>query len=351
MQARSDGMDWGPQVRGLEGKVCLVTGASTGIGQGIATALGEQGAKVYITSRSLGRLEATAAAIRERGGIPVPMQVDHSQQDEIEGLFKKISQDEGKLDILVNNCFAAIDGIFNSETRGLKFWERDLSWFDTVNNVGLKAHFVASQLAVPLMLQSSSKSNPGLIVHVSSVGGLVYLFDVAYGVGKAALDRMAQDMAVELRENNIAVVSLWPGGAVVTDNIQSLVLDDPAVMQSNTLKDRLLSAASWSLDKLTTSPEFMTEFKKGESPIFVGRAVSSLARMRGASTALEYTGKVIFTADLADRFGFKQDDGSQPKSYRSVSRLLDEVVPGLGSAVPREIKIPASLLGLVSQKF
>ena len=74
---------------------------------------------MYITSRSLGRLEATAAAIRERGGIPVPMQVDHSQQDEIEGLFKKISQDEGKLDILVNNCFAAIDGIFNSETRGM----------------------------------------------------------------------------------------------------------------------------------------------------------------------------------------------------------------------------------------
>jgi dehydrogenase/reductase SDR family member 1 len=348
-------MDWGPQVRGLPGKVCLVTGASKGIGKGIATALGEQGAKVYITGRSLERLEATAAAIRERGGTPVPVCVDHSEQAEIEALFKKISEEEGKLDILVNNCFAAVDGIFNNQTRGQKFWERDLSWFDVVNNVGLKAHFIASQLAIPLMLPSSTKGSPGLIVHVSSFGGLLYLFDVAYGVGKAALDRMAQDMAVELREHNIAAVSLWPGGAVVTETIQSLVLNDPIVMESKTLKDllplQIQDPASLSLNLLSTSPAFMKEFDKGESPLFVGRAVCALARMSGGRSALEYSGKVVFTSDLADEFGFTEEDGSKPKSYRSVSRLLDEVVPGLGGVVPRVFKIPAPLIGLFASKF
>lgn len=177
-------MDWGAEVKGLRGRVCLVTGASQGIGKGIAIALGEQGATVYFTGRSMERLKDTSAEIEKRGGKPVPLEVDHAEQAQIEALFAKIREDEGKLDILVNNCYAAVDGIFNKTTRGQKFWERDLSWFDRVNNVGLKAHFTASQLAVPLMLPHSTRAKPGLIVHISSFGGLIYLFDVAYGVGK-----------------------------------------------------------------------------------------------------------------------------------------------------------------------
>merc|ERR1712187_803105 len=105
------------------------------------------------------------------------------------------------------------------------------------------------------------------------------------------------------------------------------------------------------MDALTTSPAFMSAFSKGESPVFVGRAVASLARMTGSSSALEYSGKVVLTSDLSDRFGFKQDDGSQPKSFRSLSRLLDEVIPGLGITIPREIKFPSQILDLVAGKF
>mmetsp|Transcript_102185 Transcript_102185/g.192278 ORF Transcript_102185/g.192278 Transcript_102185/m.192278 type:complete len:403 (-) Transcript_102185:99-1307(-) len=348
MQLGANAMQWGPAVKELQGKVCVVTGASTGIGKGIAIALGEQGATVYITGRSLERLQATAAEIEKRGGKPVPVQVDHAHQAEIVAFFAKIKDEEGKIDVLVNNCYAAVEGILGNKTRGLKFWERDLSWFDTVNNVGLKAHFTASQLAVPLMLPHSTKSKPGLIVHVSSAGGLTYLFDVAYGVGKAALDRMAKDMAVELTEGNVAVVSLWPQGAVKTEKVETIVLDDPAV---KTTKIQDIGKDMLSMDKLTTSPAFMKAFEKGESPIFVGRAVASLARMTGGSSAMDYSGKVLFTADLADRFGFKQEDGSQPKSWLSLSRLLDEASPGLGTLVPREIKFPVQLLDLVGSRF
>mmetsp|Transcript_2219 Transcript_2219/g.4031 ORF Transcript_2219/g.4031 Transcript_2219/m.4031 type:complete len:401 (-) Transcript_2219:71-1273(-) len=355
MQLGDKAMEWGPAVKELQGKVCVVTGASKGLGKGIAIALGEQGATVYITGRSLERLEPTADEIKKRGGKPVPVQVDHEKQAEIEALFAKIKEEEGKVDILINNCFAAIDGIFGNETRGTKFWERDLSWFDTVNNVGLKAHFLASQLAVPLMLPHSTKSKPGLIVHVSSLGGLVYLFDVAYGVGKAALDRMAKDMAVELKEGNIAVVSLWPGGAVKTEKIESLVLNDPVVKTKQVQdlgQDMFQEDGSiMSMDKLTSSPAFMSSFNTGESPLFVGRAVSSLARMTNGSSALEYSGQVLFTADLADRFGFKQEDGSAPKSWRSLSRILDEVSPGLGTLVPRDIKFPPQILDLAATRF
>lgn len=351
MQLTAPSMKWGPTVKELQGRVCLVTGASQGIGKGIAIALGEQGATVYITGRNLERLEATAAEIEKRGGKPVHVQVDHAKQSEIEELFAKIKAEEGKLDILVNNCYDGVDGIFNNNTRGTKFWERDLSWFDKVNNVGLKAHFTASQLAVPLMLPHSTKSKPGLIVHVSSVGGLTYLFDVAYGVGKSALDRMAKDMAVELMEGNVAVVSLWPGGPVKTEKIETIVLNDPAVKNSSPedmLKD---AASSLSMDKLSTSPAFLKNFQAGESPVFVGRAVAALARMTGNPSALEYSGRVVLTADLSDKFGFKQDDGFQPKSIRSLSRLLDEASPGLGRFVPRGIKFPTQLFDLAADRF
>merc|ERR1711976_579844 len=126
----------------LEGRVCLVTGASRGIGKGIALQLGEAGATVYITGRSMknadgsrGTLLETAKEIEDRGGRCIPVQCDHSKDEDVESLFRQISQEQdGRLDLLVNNAYAAVKAIM--EYSGVKFWDQPLSMWDTVNNVG-----------------------------------------------------------------------------------------------------------------------------------------------------------------------------------------------------------------------
>lgn len=113
---------------------------------------------------------------------------DHSNADEISSLFKTIKKEQGGLDVLVNNCFGAVEDIFTSTEK--KFWEKGAGWWDKMNNVGLRAHFIASQYAVPLLMEKATAERPGLIVTLSSFGGSFPIFDVAYGVGKAAKDRM-----------------------------------------------------------------------------------------------------------------------------------------------------------------
>merc|ERR1712212_1257377 len=192
----------------LSGKVCLVTGASRGIGRGIALQLAKSGATVYITGRKLEDLKKCAEDMKQAGGQNVlPLQVDHAKEEEIERLFETIKKEQnGQLDILVNNAYAAVNHIF--ENMGKPFWEADpaYSW-DIVNNVGLRNHFICSSFAARIMTEMKS----GLIINVSSPGGLKYLFNVCYGIGKAALDRMTQDTAVELKPHNVAVVGIWPG--------------------------------------------------------------------------------------------------------------------------------------------
>ncbi|VDN42376.1 unnamed protein product [Gongylonema pulchrum] len=136
----------------------------------------------------------------------IAVYVDHSDMSEVEKLFKRIEQDtNGQLDILVNNAFSAIKSI--GDVDGRKFWEMEPELWDQVNNVGLRNHYYCSVYAARMM----AKRQTGLIINISSAGGLFYLFTVPYGVGKAAMDRMASDMAVELRSREVTVVSLWPG--------------------------------------------------------------------------------------------------------------------------------------------
>uniref|UniRef100_A0A8W8JRX3 Dehydrogenase/reductase SDR family member 1 n=1 Tax=Magallana gigas TaxID=29159 RepID=A0A8W8JRX3_MAGGI len=210
----------------LSGRVCIVTGASRGIGRGIALQLGEAGATVYITGRKLvdsqgdptaGTLKATASEVESRGGKCIPVQCDHSKDEEIAALFEKVKTEQnGRLDILVNNAYAAVQAI--SEYMGKPFWEQPLSMWDTVNNVGLRNHYMCTVYAAKMMVPRKS----GLIVNISSAGGLAYLFNVAYGIGKEACDRMAADCAVELRKHNVAHVSIWPG-PVITEHVDDML--------------------------------------------------------------------------------------------------------------------------------
>jgi NAD(P)-dependent dehydrogenase (short-subunit alcohol dehydrogenase family) len=199
----------------LTGKVAVVTGASRGVGRGIAIALGEAGAKVYVTARSVrgrktteglpGTLEDTVEEITKRGGTAVPLRCDHTVDADAEEVFHQVSTMDGRLDVLVNNAWAGYQR--GSEARfDAPFWQQPLWRWDLFSG-SLRGQFVASRLAVPLMLNRGV----GLIVNVSFTDGDTYLGQVAYDVSKSASDRMALGMAYELRKYDIAAVALHPG--------------------------------------------------------------------------------------------------------------------------------------------
>ncbi|XP_041616205.1 dehydrogenase/reductase SDR family member 1 isoform X2 [Vulpes lagopus] len=214
----------------MKGKVCVVTGASRGIGRGIALQLCQAGATVYITGRHMDTLQATAEEAQSRGGQCVPVVCDSSQESEVQRLFEQVDQEQqGRLDVLVNNAYAGVPAIMKNTNKA--FWESPASIWDDINNVGLRGHYLCSVYGARLMVPAGQ----GLIVVISSIGGLQYLFNVSYGVGKAACDRLAADCAQELRRHGVSYVSLWPG-LVQTELVKEVVVknentDDPLLKQ------------------------------------------------------------------------------------------------------------------------
>ncbi|XP_034038361.1 dehydrogenase/reductase SDR family member 1 [Thalassophryne amazonica] len=308
----------------LSGWVCVVTGASRGIGRGIALQLSEAGATVYITGRQDKTLKRTAAEVKERGGNCVPVVCDSTNSRDIEGLFERIRHEQnGRLDILVNNAYAGVQTIF--ENMGKTFWEMDPSIWDSINNAGLRGHYFFSVYASQLMVAQGR----GLIVTISSIGGLRYYFNVPYGVGKAACDRLAADMAVELKSRGVASVSLWPG-AVRTELITQFVLESDAAQGASTkVKD---------------------VFASGETPEMSGKCIVHLAKEKNL---MSLTGKVLMTCDLARRYGIQDIDGRSIDDYTSLKYLLSWVpyLSWLSILVPSFIRVPRFVLTLAYSRF
>ncbi|MEM6928624.1 MAG: SDR family NAD(P)-dependent oxidoreductase [Myxococcota bacterium] len=253
-----------------------VTGASRGVGRGVALALGDAGWTVYGTGRAAERLADTARVVTERGGQGIACLCDHRDDAQVEEVVDHIRRESGRLDLLVNNVFAIPPDLW-----GRPFWEQPLSQWDAMHTVGLRSHFVASVLAMPLLLDAPR----GLVAHVSSFAGGRYYLNVAYGVGKAGVDRMAADMAHELREREVAVVSLWPG-VVRTEWVLGL-----------------------------EAPPFPMEVT--ESPELTGRAVVALA---DDPAVMDRSGQVCVVAELAEAYGFDDIDGTRPRSLRAATR-------------------------------
>jgi dehydrogenase/reductase SDR family protein 1 len=269
------------QERPLEGKVAVVCGASRGIGKGVAIELGQAGAHVVAAGRTLragasrsnplgGSLEETVAEIVKGGSGASARACDLTDETSVAALFESVASEHGRLDILVNSVF---DAHSFGPTIGVPFWQLPTSAWEQVVDVGTKSAYLAAVGAAPLLARTS-----GLLVNISGRGAERYRYNVVYGVGKAALDRMTRDMADELRPYQVAVVSLWPN-TTRTENIES----NPERSRAN----------FGDLDLL-------------ETPRYIGRAVVSLA---GDPSVMERSGSRFWVAELGSHYGFTDENG------------------------------------------
>jgi NAD(P)-dependent dehydrogenase (short-subunit alcohol dehydrogenase family) len=333
--------------KSLEGKVLLVTGATRGIGKGIAIGLGEARATVYITGRTQnppgdqsplpGSLAETKLAVEAAGGICIPVVVDHSQDEQIKSLFERIQDEQnGQLDGLVNNVYAGVQALTDNHVRAASpqenrpFWESEPSLWDAVNQVGLRSHYVASIWAARMMIPRRQ----GLICTISSWGGIYEIFGVAYGVGKEACDRLAGSMAKDLKPHNIASVALWPG-IVGTENIIRF-MEEASGTENAPPNDFAASA--------------IVERYNWETPLLTGRVITALA---ADPKVMRYTGRVLVVAELAQRYGVVDEGDRRPVSMRSLRFVLPFFWPVLrayASFIP-DFKIAWFLLWLGLSRF
>lgn len=272
-------------MKSLTGKVAVVTGASRGVGKGIALGLGEAGATVYVTGRTRqegqnidklgGTVFQTAEEVTALGGKGIAVPCDHRNDSEVETLFQRVSEENQQLDILVNNAWGGYSQMeHDGEFTWLKpFWSHPLWRWDAMFQGGVRAAYVASACAARKMVKQKS----GLIVNISYWAAQKYMANVAYGTAKAAVDKMTADMAHEAEQFNIAVISLYPG-LVRTE----LIMRDAQYF----------------------------DLSNSESPQFSGRVIAALAN---DPNVMSKTGQVLVGAALAEEYGIQDIDGKHPK--------------------------------------
>jgi NAD(P)-dependent dehydrogenase (short-subunit alcohol dehydrogenase family) len=273
----------------LSSRVAVVTGASRGVGKGIAIALGATGATVYVSGRSTeggkrhplgGSVQETAAAVSQAGGNGIPVACDHSDDEEVRQLFERVGKEQERLDILVNNATAiprelAVPG---------PFWQKSLDLL-RILDVGQRSHYVATYFAAPLLMSTGG----ALVVFTSSYGARCYMHGPAYGAGKAGTDKMAMDMAVDFRDYDVAAISLWLGFVRTERN-------EPLFHQPEAMKGPY--------------GKFLTN---AESPALIGRVIEALHR---DPRRMERSGRILILAEVAGELGIREADGRQPASNR-----------------------------------
>ncbi|MGO4810759.1 SDR family NAD(P)-dependent oxidoreductase [Cupriavidus sp. 2MCAB6] len=270
-----------------ESIVAVVTGGSRGAGKGIALALAQAGATVYVTGRTErdgeaplpGTIHETAREIDARGGKGIAVACDHRDDAQVRRLFEQVGDESGRLDILVNNATFLHDELI--EPGG--FWEKPLALVDILD-VGLRSAYVASWHAAPMMVAGGR----GLMAFTSSFGASCYMHGPAYGAQKTGVDKFAKDMAVDLRPYGVAAVSVWMG-PLRTERTMRVWEREP---------DKYAAFAP-----------------SAESPEFTGKVILAL---HGDAAVMEKSGQVLISAEIAQEYGICDIDGKQPVSYRSV---------------------------------
>jgi NAD(P)-dependent dehydrogenase (short-subunit alcohol dehydrogenase family) len=272
----------------LAGRVALVTGASRGVGRGIALGLGEAGATVYVTGRTVqegqsasrlpGTVHTTAAEVTALGGVGVAAPCDAVDDEQLAEVVRRVSQEHGRLDVLVNCAWGGYERFTDgSPYNPGPFWEQPLALWDSMHRIGLRSHYVTTALAAPLMIGTG----PGLVASLSSFAGQIVVPPVPYGVAHAAIDRLARDMAEDLRPHRIASVSLYPG-LVLTESVLANL-------------------------------QYFADEPNRETPLFVGRVVAALA---ADAQLMRLTGQWLVVAELAATYGVVDEDGHRPDSNR-----------------------------------
>jgi NAD(P)-dependent dehydrogenase (short-subunit alcohol dehydrogenase family) len=259
----------------LNGKIAVVTGASRGIGRGTAIALAEQGATIYVTGRTTGdgelSIDTTVRMIEAAGGKGIAVQVDHGDDAQIAALFAQVAAEQGKLDVLVNNVYKIPD----PPAWGGGFWDHPIQIWDDQVGIGLRAHYVASWHAAPLLFAAGPG---GCICNISSPGGQSYHFSSSYGAGKAGLDRLTADMAIELQPKGIAAIVIYPG-TVATEFIKAA--------RGAAMGD-------------------------AQTPLVVGRVVAALVDL---PDLMARTGTIQWVEDVAEELDIVDENGQRPPKY------------------------------------
>jgi NAD(P)-dependent dehydrogenase (short-subunit alcohol dehydrogenase family) len=279
-----------PDSKPLTGQVAVVAGATRGAGRGIARGLAEAGATVYCTGRSVtgqpspyGRAETideTAAMIADAGGTAIPVRVDHTVADEVQGLFARVEKDSGRLDVLVNSV-AGEDPMMGDWR---SFWEIDLANGEAILRQALLSHVITAHHAAPLMM----RQRRGLIVEVTENDLLTAGGNVLTQIVKASQKVLATIFASELRAHDVAAVAVTPG-----------------FLRSERMLEHFgVTEANWR-EGGTKDPNFL----ESESPLYVGRAIAALAQDRDP---MKRSGHLFSSWELAREYGFTDYDGRRP---------------------------------------
>ena len=272
--------------------VAVVTGASRGAGRGIAVALGNHGCTVYVTGRSEksgdasfpGTIYETASAVTAAGGKGIAVRVDHADDTQVQRFFEQVEREQGRLDILVNNAFATHDKIAAPGN----FWEKPLGVGDTLT-VGVRSSYVASYYAAPLMV----RQRRGLMIFTSSSGAVHYCMGPAYGAHKASMDKFAADMAVDLKDHNVAAVSIWMG-ALASERLKAMIAAAPDKFRNLIL----------------------------ETTEFTGHIIWALYN---DPKLIASSGLTLIGAEAALKYGIKDEGGEQPPSCRDQFKVAPHV--------------------------
>ncbi|NKI21061.1 SDR family oxidoreductase [Paenibacillus dendritiformis] len=297
----------------LNGKVALVAGATRGAGRGIAIELGAAGATVYVTGRTTRTqrseynrpetIEETAELASKAGGRGIAVQVDHLDPDQVRALIARIEDEQGRLDILVNDVWG---GEYLTQWN-VPVWEHSLERGLRMLRLAVDTHIITSHFALPLLIRNKN----GLVIEITDgtaeYNDQNYRLSLFYDLAKTSVIRMAQSLAHELSPYQCAAVAVTPGWMR-----SEIMLDHYGVKEEN-----------WR-DATVKEPHFIIS----ESPRFVGRAVAALA---GDPEVARWNGLSVSSGELAQVYGFSDLDGSQPDCWRYLVEVQNAGKPANAS--------------------
>jgi NAD(P)-dependent dehydrogenase (short-subunit alcohol dehydrogenase family) len=293
----------------LDGNVALVAGGTRGAGRGIAVELGAAGATVYVTGRTTRELrseydrpetiEETAELVDQAGGRGIAVRVDHLEPDQVRALVRRIEEEQGRLDVLVNDVWGGERLI----EWNVPVWEHSLEGGLRMLRLAIDTHIITSHFALPLLIRNAG----GLVVEMTdgtaeyNAGN--YRVSLFYDLAKTSVIRLAWAQAKELAPRGCAAVALTPGWLR-----SEMMLDNFGVEESN-----------WR-DALAVQPHFAIS----ETPRYVGRAVTHLAADPEVG---RFNGRSLSSGGLAKEYGFTDLDGSQPDAWRYLVEVQDASRP------------------------